>query len=172
MTSWWERVRDQGVFVSRATTGTGEISACLTRLAPDVGGPGAYPWDSRPPTASGLMWREWPGQACGRFLLVQVEASGQLVCRWRSRTGDQDDNQKMELGKVNLPVHLKLTRTGREIRVFASPDGRNWGAARMAQPDFLDAPARAGLFVCSGNTFASTTAVFESVAVTPLPPEP
>ena len=164
MTSWWERVRDQGVFVSQGVTGDVEISARLTSLAPNVGGP-AYQWDNRPPTASGLMIRESLTQACGRYLLVQVEASGDLVCRWRDKTGDQDDNQRQALGKVALPVHLRLVQTGREIRVFASADGRNWGEPRMSHTARFDKTSRIGLFVCSGNTFSSTTATYDSVTM-------
>ena len=47
MTSWWERVRDQGVFVGQALTGNVDISARLRSLAPNVGGP-AYPGDNNP----------------------------------------------------------------------------------------------------------------------------
>jgi hypothetical protein len=162
MTSWWERVRDQGVFASKAVTGDTELSARLTSLAPDVGGP-AYPGDGRPPTASGVMIRESLAQACGRYLLIQVEASGRLVCRWRDKTGDQDDNQKKEIGRVTLPIHLKLVQTGKEIQVFTSTDGRDWGAPRMSHAAAFDEKSRIGLFVCSGNTFSSTTAVFDSV---------
>jgi hypothetical protein len=165
MSSWWQRVRDQGAFVSKPVTGNAEVSARLTGLAPNVGGPNAYPWDNRPPTASGLMVRESLTEKCGRYLLVQVEASGNLVCRWRNKTGDQDDNQKKELGKVTLPLHLKLVRTGQEIQVFASADGRNWGEPRLSHSASFDDKSRIGLFVCSGNTFSSTTAVFDSVAV-------
>ena len=165
MSSWWERVRDQGVFVSKSVNGDIAISARLTSLAPNVGGPNAYQWDNRPSTASGLMIRESLDQACGRYLLIQAEASGNLVCRWRNKTGDQDDNQKKELGKVTLPIHLKLVRTGPEIQVFASADGQNWGEPRMSHTAAFDDTSRIGLFVCSGNTFASTTAVFDCVAV-------
>jgi hypothetical protein len=165
MSSWWERVRDQGVFVSTPVTGDAAITARLTSLAPNVGGPNAYQWDNRPSTASGLMIRESLDQACGRYLLIQVEAAGNLVCRWRNKTGDQDDNQKKEFGKVTLPLHLKLVRTGQEIRVFASADGQNWGEARMSHTAAFDDKSRIGLFVCSGNTFSSTIAVFDSVAV-------
>jgi hypothetical protein len=105
MTSWWERVRDQGVFASKAVTGDIELTAQLTELAPQVGGP-TYQWDSRPPTASGLMIRESLQEAAARYLLVQVEASGNLVCRWRDKTGDQDDNQSKDLGKIALPFIL------------------------------------------------------------------
>jgi hypothetical protein len=164
ISSWWERVRDQGVFVSKPVTGEVGISARLTSLAPNVGGP-AFQWDNRPPTASGLMIRESLDEKCGRFLLVQVEASGNLVCRWRNKTGDQDDNQKKELGKVTFPIYLKLVQTGKDIQVFASPDGQNWGMPQMSHTATFGDTSRVGLFVCSGNTFASTTAAFDSVTV-------
>jgi hypothetical protein len=111
------------------------------------------------------MIRESLDQACGRYLLVQAEASSNLVCRWRNKTGDHDDNKKKELGKVTLPLHLKLVRTGQEIQVFASADGQNWGEPLMSHPATFDDKSRIGLFVCSGNTFSSTTAVFDSVAL-------
>jgi hypothetical protein len=163
MSSWWERVRDQGAFVSQPVAGEVTLTARLTTLAPNVGGPNAYKWDNRPPTTAGLMIRESLDQACGRFLLVQVEASGNLVCRWRNKTGDQDDNQKKDLGKVTLPIHLKLVQTSKEIQVFASTDGENWGEPRMSHTAAFDTTSRVGLFVCSGNTFSSTTAVFDSI---------
>ncbi|MHB1305528.1 MAG: nucleoside hydrolase [Limisphaerales bacterium] len=165
MSSWWERVRDQGVLVSQPVSGEVAISARLTRLAPNVGGPNAYQWDSRPPTTAGLMIRESLDQACGRFLLVQVEPSGNLVCRWRDKTGDQDDNQKKELGKVTLPIHLQLVQSGGKLQVFASENGENWGEPRMSHTTAFQTESRIGLFVCSGNTFASTTAAFDSVKV-------
>ena len=164
MTSWWERVRDQGVFVSQAVTGGVAVSARLTSLAPSVGGP-TYKWENKPAPASGLMIRESLAEKCGRFLLVQVEASGSLVCRWRDKTRDQEDNQVKALGKVTLPVHLRLVQTGKEIQVFASTDGQNWGQPRMSHAAAFDDKARIGLFVCSGSTFSSATAVYDSVTV-------
>ncbi len=165
ISSWWERVRDQGAFVSQAVSGDVAISARLTSLAPNVGGPNAYQWDNRPSTVSGLMIRESLDQTCGRFLLVQVEASGNLVCHWRDKTGDQDDNQKKEMGKITLPLHLRLVQTAKNIEVFTSADGQNWGEPRMSHTTSFDTQSRIGLFVCSGNTFSSTTAVFDTVKV-------
>ena len=109
------------------------------------------------------MIRESLDQACGRYLLAQVEASGNLVCRWRNKTGDQDDNQKKDLGKVALPIHLKLARKGQSVQVWTSADGQGWGEPRMTHAAAFDGKSRIGLFVCSGNTFATTTAVFDSV---------
>ncbi len=69
------------------------------------------------------------------------------------------------LAKVTLPIHLKLIQAGKGIRLFASADGQNWGEPRMSHATSFDAKSRIGLFVCSGNTFSSTTAVFDSVTV-------
>jgi len=162
MTSFWERVRDQGVFVNRPVTGDVAISARLTRLAPNVGGP-SYQWDDRPPSVAGLMIRESLTEKCGRYVLIQVEASGSLICRWRNKSQDQDDNQKKDLGKVTLPIHLKLVQTDGQTQVFASTNGRDWAEPLMILSTTFDDQSRVGLFVCSGNTFASTTAVFDAV---------
>lgn len=162
MTSWWQRVRDQGAFVSRPTAELAEVSARLKSLSPNAGGP-AYQWDNRPPTAAGLMIREALSEACGRYVLIQVEASGNLVCRWREKSGDQDDNQRKDLGQVALPVYLKLVRDGDQIHVFASPDQERWGEPRMSITATFSETSRMGLLVCSGNTFASATVVADNV---------
>ena len=164
MTSWWERVRDQGVFASRPSRGDAALSARLVSLAPDVGGP-SHKWDHRPPTAAGLMIRESLAEAAGRYVLVQVAASGRLTCRWREKSGDQDDNRVEELGTVTVPVHLRIVRSSGEVRVFTSADGKDWGEPRTSHRGMFGDSGRHGLFVCSGNTFASTTAVFDSVTV-------
>ncbi|WP_202921648.1 nucleoside hydrolase [Anatilimnocola aggregata] len=164
MTSWWERVRDQGAFVSQAVKGDVTIAAQLNKLAPNVGGP-TYQWDNRPPSVAGLMIRESLTEKCGRFFLVQVEASGNLVCRWRNKTGDQDDNQKEVLGKVTLPLYLRLTQSDGHVHVFTSVDGKIWDEPKMTHAATFDDRSRIGIFTCSGNTFATTTAVFDKVHV-------
>ncbi|CAN5740303.1 hypothetical protein BH11VER1_BH11VER1_08750 [soil metagenome] len=166
MTSFWERVRDQGTFVSRPVSGDIDISARLTSLAPNVGGP-FYQFDNRPPSVAGLMIRESLAEKCGRYVLIQLEASGSLVCRWRNKSGDQDDNQKMDLGKGTLPLHLRLIQTGGQTQLFTSTDGSAWGEPRMMLPIIFDGQSRVGFFVCSGNTFASTAAIFDSVQSSP-----
>ncbi len=111
------------------------------------------------------MIRESLIEKRGRYFLVQVEASGNLVCRWRDKTGDQDDNEVKALGKVTLPIHLRLVHADGQIRVFTSADGQIWGESLMSHIARFDDKSRVGLFVCSGNTFASTTATFDSVRV-------
>ena len=46
-----------------------------------------------------------------------------------------------------------------------STDGKNWGEPRMTHTASFDAQARIGLFTCSGNTFAATSATFDGVAL-------
>ena len=163
MTGFWERVRDQGAYLNQTVTGDASLSARLTSLAPNVGGP-SYQWDSRPSTATGVMLRESLTEGCGRYALIQVEATGQLVFRWRDKIGPDDSHAK-ELGKVTLPLHLKLIRVRRQIQIFTSADGQTWGEPLMTHTTTMDGQSHLGLFTCSGNSFASTTAVFESVAL-------
>ena len=56
-------------------------------------------------------------------------------------------------------------RTGLLMQIFTSTDGQNWGEPLLTHTTTFDGQRHPGLFVCSGNTFASTTAAFESVTV-------
>ena len=164
--SWWERLRDQGVFASKVITGDVELTTKLTSLAPHVGK--SYSWDTRQHTASGLMIRESLSQAASRYFLVQVDASGEVVCRWRSsKVGDDDDKEVKNLGKMSLPVHLKLSQKGSDIQVFTSSDGKDWGEPHMTHAAGFGEGSRIGFFLYSGNTFASSTATFESADLNP-----
>lgn len=165
MTSWWERVRDQGAFVGRSVKGNVEVSVRLEDLSPNVGGPNAYPNDNRPPTASGLMIRESLAESCGRYVLIQVDSSGAVVCRWRDKTGNQDDNKSNVVGKATLPTHLKLVQKDGVVEAFTSSDGKSWGQPVLSRSAAFDTTGRIGMFTCSGNTFVSATAVFDSLRV-------
>lgn len=160
MSAFWERVRDQGAYLHRPAGGGFKLEARLHQLGPSVGGP-AYQWDNRPPSAAGLMLRESLTEPLSRFVLIQVDASGKLVARWRD-TISQDDNQSQELSTVELPVRLKVARRGEFVELHASRDGENWGEAMFSRKMPFDEGARIGMFVCSGNTFATTTALFST----------
>ena len=169
----WLRPRHQLVVGARPRPGSvcqpgcnwgSPISARLSSLPPNVGGP-AYQWDHRPPSAAGLMIRESLNEKCARFFLVQVEATGELVCRWRDKAGNQDDNQRKSFGKPTLPIYLKLRQTQNQVEVFTSNDDQIWGELRIAHTAAFAKGSRVGMFVTSGNTFATTTAAFDSVHV-------
>jgi len=107
------------------------------------------------------MIREPQSENCGRFVLIQVEATGALTARWRDKSGDVDGGKSKKLGEVTLPVRLKLARTNQGIELFTSTDGKVWGEPRFTHQANFNGDSRVGLFVCSGNTFASTTATFD-----------
>ena len=68
MTSFWERVRDQGAFVSKPTPGDFEMSARLMSLSRNAGGPNAYSNDSRTSGAGLGLWNvEQVGMGWGGF---------------------------------------------------------------------------------------------------------
>ena len=163
MTGFWERRTDQGVFVNKIIEGDATISGRLTSLAPNVGGP-AYQWDSRPPTAAGLMLRESLTEGCGRYALIEVQATGKLVFRWRDQVGPDESHVK-EIGPATLPLHLKLVRMGGQVQIFTSTNGEAWGEPLLTHPTTFASQSHFGLFVCSGNTFASTTAGFDSITM-------
>jgi len=54
-------------------------------------------------------------------------------------------------------------QTDGQTQIFTSTNGREWGEPRMSHTAQFDDQSRVGLFNCSGNTFASTTAVFDFV---------
>jgi len=163
MTSFWERVNDQGVFVSKPVLNEVDISARLIGLSPNVGGPKAYVNDRRPSTVSGLMMRESLTVPSSRYVLIQVDASGNLVGRWRDELGN--GGKVKDLGKVTLPIHLKLVQSANEVNLFTSVDGQNWGKSLAVLPTTFKEKGHVGLFVCSGNPVSSTTAEFDSVTV-------
>ena len=165
MTGFWERRHDQGAYVSQAVPGDAAISARLTSLAPIVGD-SSNQRNSGPSTASGFLLRESLPEGCGRYAAVEVESSGKLVFRWRDKVGPDESHEK-ELSQVTLPIHLKLTRTGRQIQVFCYADGQSWGEPLLTHTTTFNGQSHLGFYTCSGNTFASTTAIFETVKLSP-----
>lgn len=158
LTSWWDRVKDQGVFVNQVVSGDVELSARLVGLSHRMG-------NEHHATASGLLLKE-SLQPRSRNIHLQVDASGQLICRWRDKPEEESSGSQMaKLGKVTLPVHLKIRRSGGNVQVFTSADGKDWGEPRLTHPSAFSGECRAGLFVCSGTLPASSTATLDSVTL-------
>lgn len=68
-------------------------------------------------------------------------------------------------GNYTFPVWLKLVRSGITVTASTSPDGKTWtqvGTTTLT----LTNPATIGLFVCSHNAGALSTANFDNVTVT------
>ena len=160
LSSWWSRRMDQGAFVTRAATPDDAIAIRVDSLSANAGGP-SYQWDNRPPTATGVMIREPQAQSRGRFFAVQFTAQGTISVRWRDKTDDSDDSNQAELLKkeaTKLPVHLKLVRAAAAVEVYASTDGKTWGEPLMRHKAVYGDGSSIGMYVCSGNSFVSSTA--------------
>ena len=69
------------------------------------------------------------------------------------QVGGQDDNQKKDLGKVTLPLHLRLIQTGGQTQVFASANGRDWGEPRLS--DAATSTVKAGSVSSSARAIPS-----------------
>lgn len=64
---------------------------------------------------------------------------------------------------VTLPEWLQLQRSGTSIIVSYSADGANWTALATNNQSSLSSVAYVGMIVCSRNTAALSTAVFDNV---------
>ena len=116
---------------------------------------------------SRLRFRAGPPDAA---LLVALRRERQLPLGPSGNRSDPgivvpDESPVTELGKVTLTLYLKLSRVDRQIQVFTSTDGQSWGEPMMTHTTTLGSLSHLGLFICSSNTFASSTAEFKSVTL-------
>ena len=85
-----------------------------------------------------------------------------------------DFDQTVAGVSYSFPVWLKLTRSGSTITAFYSADGTTWPQVGTATVTLTD-PVTIGLFACSHNANAVSTATFDNVSITPpgttVPPD-
>jgi hypothetical protein len=161
--SWWERVKDQLVLVGRPVAGDCRISARVTALTDN-----ARTSDSK--SIAGLMLRE-STYARSKYFMVSVTPAHDLTCSWRDKTDQETDfpRQSIKLGKVTLPVHLRIERKGGVLNVYKSNDGKDWGTAVGTHAITFKDPSQAGLLVTSGNNATTSAAKFDNVALQESP---
>jgi len=157
--SWWERVKDQFTFVSQEVSGDCQLSARLTALSNNA-------CKRNQSSLAGLMLRE-STYARSKYFMVSVTPAGELDCSWRDKTDQETDykRQSLKLGKVTLPVYLKIERSGDVLNVYKSADGTDWGMAIGTHTSAFQNPCLAGLFVTSANNATTSTARFEKVVL-------
>jgi hypothetical protein len=147
---WWQRNWDQFAWVHQTRPGDATLQA---RLVSQTGG--------SPEAIAGLMFRatadrESPMVALGRL------ANGELFLTWRDSPADE--NPRLRLGPVKLPIHLKLTRLGNRYEAYASEDGVTWGPARGRHLGQSATPLNeAGLWVTGALNPTTATAQFDAV---------
>lgn len=153
---WWQRNWDQFALVSQRQQGDCAVSARLT--AQTKSGPGAL---------AGLIFRESTAREA-RFVAVGLHPSGELILTWRDSSADENPRQK--LGKVSLPIYLKLARAGATFGAYTSADGTAWGnplaqhVGKSAEPS-----QQVGLWVTANLNPTTSTAQFDQVRVEASP---
>lgn len=99
---------DSCTFYAREIGGDADLSAKIVEVGPGHALAGLMVRDSADPSASHAM--------------IAVTADGDLVFRYRQQYGGQ--TVELPLGKVKLPVVLRLTRQGRQCTAFQSRDDK------------------------------------------------
>ncbi len=146
---WWRRNWDQLALLSQRIAGD---AALIARVgAPSRGPDGAL---------AGLMFRESLDRE-SRFVAVGVQPSGEAVLTWRDSPADE--NPRTKLGRLTLPVWLRLARRGDSFTVCTSPDGQTWGQPIGQHAGAFTPWRKLGLFVSAGSQPTSSTAQFDGV---------
>jgi len=149
---WWKRNWDQFALVSQKHDGDCAISARLTSQT-----------TSSPGSLAGLMFRETTDRE-SRFVALGVHPSGELIFTWRDSSADE--NPRTKLGKVDLPIHLKLVRRGNTFQAYTSADGIAWGSPLGQHIGKSHEPSqKVGLWVTASLNPTTSTAQFEQVRV-------
>lgn len=149
---WWRRNWDQFALVSQSHDGDCAISARLTSQT-----------KSSPGAIAGLVFRETTARE-SRFVAVGLHPSGELLLTWRDSSADE--NPRTKLGKVNLPIYLKLARRGNTFQADTSADGVTWGSPLGQHIGKSHQPSqKVGLWVTANRNPTTSTAQFEHVRV-------
>jgi hypothetical protein len=111
---------------------------------------------------AGIMYRETLARD-SRFVLLGRHPDGELQLSWRD--GPEDEGTHTSLGKVALPVWLKLERRGATFNAYVSKDGAAWGKPAASHTCNLFGPSlKRGLCVTAGNNTMTSTALFDYVS--------
>lgn len=149
--TWLYRVVDQFGFLHHFATGDATISCRL--LSQTVPGNDAE---------AGLLFRDNPG-GLARFVALVVDATHQLILKWRDQP-DGDCNS-LNLGTANLPLFLKLERTGDTFSAYTSEDGLHWSSSLATHTGSYPDRMEMGICVCAGNNMTTSLVKCDQLAI-------
>lgn len=125
--------RDQFRFISQHALGDFELTARVLSL------------DATSPfSKAGVMWRK-SADPSSAHLLLHVFPDGKLVLGWRDANGAA--MQEKAVGLPDMPVHLRITRTGSALSASYSINGKDWIAVERRENEIYAGDALAGLAV-------------------------
>ena len=141
---------DEFQFASQPWTGDGTIVACVTGIQ------NTDPW-----AKAGVMFRETLAANSTHASMLATVANGQAF-QTRPTTGSA--SLTSWAGALNLPVWVKLTRSGNTFTSYGSTDGVNWNWTG-AQTVPMAASIYVGLAVTAHTESALSAATFTNVQV-------
>ena len=101
--------------------------------------------------------------------LADVEPGAGIEMLWRTNTGSATTSAVV--GGQTAPNWVRLTRTNNTFAAYYSPNGNTWTQiGSNVVLSNMTVSAYAGLAVCAHNNAALTTAAFDSVSASFLPP--
>ena len=142
-----DRNLDQFNYVYQALPGNGTITARITSQT------NTSDW-----AKAGVMVKQSTTAGSTYALLAATPANG--------NTFQYNFNGSVSAGTATFPEWLRLVRAGTTVTAYTSPDGVTWTQVGTTTLSSLTSPATIGLFVCSHNAGALSTATFDNVTVT------
>jgi hypothetical protein len=109
------------------------------------------------------MFREQTSDALSRFVMLVHTPNDGLALRWRDQVGEW--SQEIRLGKVSLPIYLKLERKSDTFTAYSSPDGQAWGQALGSHTISLSRDLKVGLCANANNNLTTSTMTYDQVKV-------
>ncbi len=146
---------DQFHYAYQPLSGDGEIVARVTSQT-----------NTHPSAKAGIIIKASTA-AFAPYALIGITPENGYKSQWSFNP------QSSSGGPYTLPdAWVKLRRVGSAITAYRSADGVNWVQVGSPKTVPMGADVTAGLFVTSHKVSALSTATFDNVAVTPLPPAP
>ena len=143
---------DQFQFVSQPLIGDAAVVARVVSIQNTNGS-----------AKAGVMVRESVA-ANSRFLATYITPSSGLKTEWRASTGTSCGG--VTTTGLYAPYWVKVVRTGNALTGYRSADGVTW-TQQSSQTISMTGTIAIGLAVCSHNSSARCTAVFDNVNIVP-----
>ena len=151
---------DDCQFVYQTMTGDCAMVAQVTSATYSGSGNGKVGLMLRDNLSATVSQRGWIGIIPAATNVMEGRQDG-----WTETWGGSNWSRRSQNLPPGMPYWLKIERRGNLINTYTSQDGTSWAGHICSYYGNLPATVHVGLFVCSGNTTA-TTATFANVAFT------
>lgn len=156
----WNDTTDDCQFVYQTMTGDCAMVAKVTSCTYSGSNNGKAGLMIRDTLTGAFSKRAWTGIVPASPTKFEAHMRG-----WTENWGGTGRDDRSHDLPPGIPYWLKIERKGGLITTFSSQDGTSWAALLSSYYGNLPSTLNIGLFVCSGNTTA-TTATFSNVAFT------